>query len=233
MIKHKNKFKSMKRTLTVLIILITSVTIAQNTIEKTIGEFTQLKVYDLIKVNLVKSKENKVVISGKNAEDVIIVNKNGKLKIRMNLEESFDGKNTSVTLYYTNVDILDVNEGAIITSEDIIKQYEIYLRAQEGGKISIDLKVKIANIKAVSGGIIETRGTANTQNVSLNTGGVYKGKDLQTESTTVNIKAAGNAEVRASDIVHVKIRAGGDVFVYGDPKTIKENRVFGGRVKRM
>ena len=37
----------------------------------------------------------------------------------------------------------------------------------------------------------------------------------------------------ASELVDIKIRAGGNVFVYGDPKTIIENRVFGGRVKRM
>jgi hypothetical protein len=223
----------MKRIITILTILISTVVIAQNTIEKTIGEFTELKVYDLIEVNLVKSKENKVEISGKNTQDVVIVNKNGKLKIRMNLEESFDGKNTSVTLYYTNVDVLDANEGAIISSEDKIKQYEIDLRAQEGGKISVELKVKVANIKAVSGGIIETQGTARSQKVSLNTGGIYKGEDLQTENTKVIIKAAGDAHVKASEFVDIKIRAGGDVFVYGDPKTIKENRVFGGRVKRM
>lgn len=223
----------MKRILTVLTILIASIAIAQNSIEKTIGEFTVLKVYDLIEVKLVKSNENKIVISGKNTKDVVVINKNGKLKIRMIIEQSFDGKNTSVTLFYTNVDVLDVNEGAIITSEDIIKQYEIDLKAQEGGKIKINLEVKIANIKAVSGGIIETHGTANTQKVSLNTGGIYKGKNLQTENTTVNIKVAGNANVKASELVDIKIRAGGDVFVYGDPKTIKENRVFGGRVKRM
>ncbi|MCK5402070.1 MAG: DUF2807 domain-containing protein, partial [Flavobacteriaceae bacterium] len=75
--------------------------------------------------------------------------------------------------------------------------------------------------------------TATKQTVSLNTGGVYKGKNLQTENTTVKIKAAGDAEVNASEFVEVNIRAGGDVFVYGDPKTIKESRVFGGRVKRM
>lgn len=223
----------MKRIFTVLTILITSVTIAQNDIKKTIGEFTELKVFDLIEVKLVKSKENRIVISGKNTEDVVIINKNGKLKIRMNLEERFDGKNTSVTLFYTNVDILDVNEGAIISSEDTIKQYEIDLKAQEGGKIIIDLKVKVANVKAVSGGIIETHGTATSQSVSLNTGGIYKGKDLKTENTKINIRAAGNADVKASELVDVKIRAGGDVFVYGNPKTIKENRVFGGRVKRM
>lgn len=223
----------MKRLITALAILITSVGITQNDIEKTIGEFTELKVYDLIEVTLVKSDENKLVISGINTEDLVVINKNGKLKIRMIIEKSFNGKNTTVTLYYSNVDVLDANEGAIISSEDTIKQYEVDLKAQEGGKISINLDVKIANIKAVSGGVIETNGTANSQTVSLNTGGVYEGKNLQTENTTVNIKAAGDAEVRASELVDVKIRAGGDVFVYGDPKTIKENRVFGGRVKRM
>lgn len=224
----------MKRVFTILTILVATVAISQNTdIEKTIGEFTELKVYDLIEVRLVKSDENKVIISGKNTKDLLVINKNGKLKIRMILEKSFDGKNTTVTLYYTNVDILDANEGAIISSEDTIKQYELDLKAQEGGKISINLDVKIANIKAISGGVINTNGTANSQKITLNTGGVYQGKNLQTETTTVNIKAAGEAEVRASDLVDIKIRAGGDVFVYGDPKTIKENRVFGGRVKRM
>lgn len=223
----------MKHIFTALTILITSTAIAQNSLEKTIGEFTELKVFDLIEVRLVISDENKIVITGKNIEDVVVINKNGKLKIRMILEERFDGKNTSVTLFYTTVDILDVNEGATISSVDTIKQYEIDLKAQEGGKINVHLEVKIANIKAVSGGIIKAHGSATKQKVSLNTGGVYEGKNLQTETTTVIIKAAGNAEVNASELVDIKIRAGGDVFVYGDPKTIIENRVFGGRVKRM
>ena len=223
----------MKHIFTALKILIASTAIAQNQIEKTIGEFTQLKVYDLIEVKLVISDENKIIITGKNTEDVVVVNKNGKLKIRMILEERFDGKNTSVTLFYTTVDILDVNEGATISSKDTIKQYEIDLKAQEGGKINVYLEVKIANIKAVSGGTIKAHGSATKQKVSLNTGGVYKGKNLQTETTTVIIKAAGNDEVNASELVDIKIRAGGDVFVYGDPKTIIENRIFGGRVKRM
>ena len=223
----------MKHLFTALTILITSTAIAQNSLEKTIGEFTELKVFDLIEVRLVISDENKIVITGKNIEDVVVINKNGKLKIRMILEERFDGKNTSVTLFYTTVDILDVNEGATISSVDTIKQYEIDLKVQEGGKINVHLEVKFANIKAVSGGIIKAHGSATTQKVSLNTGGVYEGKNLLTETTTVIIKAAGNAEVNASELADIKIRAGGNVFVYGDPKTIIENRVLGGRVIRM
>jgi len=223
----------MKQVFTVLAILTLAISFAQDSIEKTVGEFQELKVYDLIEVQLVKSDDNKIVVSGQNTEDVVFVNKNGKLKIKMNFEKIFDGKSTAVTLFYTNVDTIDANEGACVSSEDKIKQFEIDLKSQEGGIIKIDLDVKIANIKAASGGKIETSGKTQTQNVSLSTGGIYKGEDFHSEKTDITIKAAGEAHVNASDYVDVKIRAGGDVFVYGNPKTIKENRVFGGRVKRM
>ena len=50
---------------------------SQETVEKTIGEFTTVKIYDLINLKLIKSNENKVIISGKNRKEVEIVNKNG------------------------------------------------------------------------------------------------------------------------------------------------------------
>lgn len=223
----------MKNLFTVIAVMIGSIAISQNTIEKDVGEFEELKVYDLIEVELIKAKKNKVVITGKNAEDVVVVNKKGKLKIKMNLEESYDGNNTSVKLYYTSVDILDVNEGALITSKDKIKQFEIELRAQEGGRINVALKVKTASIKSVTGGIIETSGKSDKQDISINTGGVYKGKEFRTGTTKVVIRAAGEADVNASDLVDVKIRAGGDVFIYGNPERVDESRVIGGRIKRM
>ena len=223
----------MKRLVIIITILISAIGIAQNPIEKTIGEFTELKVYDLIQVELLKSSENKVTIIGENKEDVLVNNKNGKLKIKMKLEEAFDGAKTKVILHYTSVDVIDVNEGAKVTSDDIIKQFEIDLKAQEGGLIRVPVNVTYTNIKAVSGGIIKTTGSSKSQDISLSAGGVYQGELLETEKTEVTIKAAGEAHVNASKLVDVKIRAGGDVFIYGDPKTVNESRVLGGRVKIM
>lgn len=212
----------MKRVFTVLAILTVAISFAQDSIEKTVGEFQELKVYDLIEVQLVKSDDNKIVISGKNIEDVVFVNKNGKLKIRMNFDKIFDGKSTSVTLFYTNVDTIDANEGACVSSEDKIKQFEIDLKAQEGGIIKVDLNVKFANIKADSGGNIETFGKTNTQNVSLSTGGIYKGEDFHSEKTDIRIKAAGEAHVNASDYVDVKIRAGGTYTFTATQKQLRK-----------
>ena len=52
----------MKNILLILTVFFTSLTFAQNTIEKKVGEFTELKVYDLIEVKLIKSDENKIVV---------------------------------------------------------------------------------------------------------------------------------------------------------------------------
>lgn len=223
----------MKTKFLVLALLISAVALAQNSIEKTLGEFSTLKVYDLISVTMIKSDVNRVVITGKNRRDVEVINKNGKLKIRMNIEEILDGNDTRVKLYYTTIDVIDANEGANIDVLDIIDQFEIDLRAQEGAEITAILKTKYANIRAVTGGIINTSGTSKSQDISIYTGGIYFAKEMVTEKTEVSIKAAGEAYINASESVDVRIRAGGDVYVYGDPKRVDESRVFGGRIKRM
>ncbi|MGM5469122.1 head GIN domain-containing protein [Flavobacteriaceae bacterium LMO-SS05] len=201
--------------------------------EKNVGEFKELKVYDLIEVKLVKSDENKIRISGENTQDVVFVNKNGVLKIRMALKKIFDGNKTQVTLFYTNMDIIDANEGAYIYSDDLIKQFDLKLRAQEGGLIKIILETSFLDVKSTTGATIEAKGHSKKQNISLNTGGIYKGEHLNTEQTEVSIVAAGEAYVKASKLVDVKIRVGGDVYIYGNPETVNENKAIGGRVKRM
>ena len=223
----------MKTLIKVVVLFITTVTFAQNSIEKTIGEFNELKVYDLINVELIKSDIDKVTITGKNKKDVLVNNKNGTLKIKMNLGEAFDGNKTKVKLYYTNIDVIDANEGAKIHSDDIIKQFEIDLNAQEGSKINVKLDVKYANIRSVTGADIITSGIAINQDISIYTGGDYNGKTLKTELTEVSIRAAGEAHIYATKKVEAKVRAGGDIYIYGNPERVDESRVLGGRIKRI
>ena len=85
----------------------------------------------------------------------------------------------------------------------------------------------------MTGGIIETRGKAISQDITLTTGGIYEGRSFETKNTSVNIKAAGEADVHASKVVNAKVFAGGDVFIYGNPESVNENTTLGGRVKRM
>lgn len=223
----------MKTFLTIALLVVTSILTAQNPKEQGVGDFNEVKVYDLIVVNLIKGDSPKVVITGDDIEDVVVINKAGKLKIRMKTDKSFNGERTFVSVYYTKLDVIDGNEGAYITSNELIEQSQIELRAQEGAHLKIGLDVDQVNIRAVSGGIIETRGKAISQDITLNTGGVYEGRSFETKNTSVNIKAAGEADVFASKTVNARVTAGGDINIYGNPESVKEKTTLGGRIKRM
>lgn len=223
----------MKKFLMVISLFLSFSTIAQGDIEVDLGSFNEVKVFDLINVQLIKANTNRAIISGDNTSDVELVNKNGILRIRMRLGQNFVGDNTMVTLYYKHLDVIDGNEGSYVYSEELFKQYNIELRAQEGATIKVPLEVNDVKIKAVTGGNIEVIGQAVRQDISLNTGGILDGKNLRTEATYVAINAAGEALINASKLADIKIRAGGDVYIYGHPEKVNENKFLGGRIQYM
>lgn len=211
--------------------LFTLTTYAQRTIDTEVGEFNEIKVFDLIEVNLIQSEENRITIKGRNTEDITWVNKDGILKLRMQLDKKFTGEDTFIEVYYNDVDVIDANEGAHITCNELINKTKIELRAQEGAKITIGMDVTVADIRAVTGGMVQASGLAENQSIVLNTGGIFEGRDLRTSISDVKISAGGEAEVFASDRVDVNVKAGGDVTVYGQPKEVNKKTFVGGRVR--
>lgn len=199
-----------------------------------LDEFKEIKGFDGLSINLIKSTENKAVITGENTNKVAIVNNDGVLKIRMQIDKFFSGYRTFIDVYYMgDLVVIDVNEDARITSKSIIEQEILELKAQEGGELIISAKVEQMLIKSVSGGVIETTGVSNVQDVQINTGGVYKGSNLKTNFTTINVNAGSRAEVYAVDYVKASVKAGGEVLIFGSPKKVDEKTVFGGTIKRM
>lgn len=219
----------MKKLIFIAILCISAISFSQQTTE--VGDFNELKVYDLITVKLVPSDENKVVVEGKNTEFVKTINDSGVLKIRMELEERFDGSATTVTVHFKNISILDANEGAEINSEAEIKSSSLELKTQEGGKINIAIATENLNIKSVSGGIVKAKGTTNRQDISINSGGIYEAKDLISNEAYVNVTAGGSAIIYTTEKIEAKVTAGGIITVYGNPKDVKKKKLAGGKIE--
>ncbi len=219
----------MKKLIFIAILSISALSFSQGSTE--VGDFSELKVYDLITVKLVPSDENSVVVAGENTEFVKTINDNGVLKIRMELEERFDGDATTVTVYFKNISIIDANEGSEIYSEAEIKQPKLELKTQEGGKINIVIASDNLEVKSVSGGLVKTKGTTTKQDVNINSGGTYEAKDLISSEAYVTVTAGGSATVYANDKVEAKVTAGGYIAVYGNPKDVKKKKFAGGNIE--
>lgn len=218
----------------VILALITFTARAQREIVKELEPFTEIKAFDRIRTVLIKSSENKVVISGEDQGDVNISIKDGLLKVRMDFENQMDGGDVTVKVYYTEtLALIDSNENADIISEDLISGSAVMITAQEGGKITLKIDIDDLYVKSTSGAQVVLTGKATKQEAVANAGGKVLNDELNTTETKVTVNAGGTARVNATDKMEAKVRAGGAIYIYGNPKDLKRDKVFGGKIEVM
>ena len=211
------------------LLLISSVAFSQT--EKEVGNFNKVTSFDKIDVVLVPSSENKVLLNGSGSNEVELVNKNGELKIRLPLTKLLSGDNISATVYYKNMDAIEANEGSRISSEATFNSTAFDIIAKEGSEINIKLSTERLTVKVSNGSKIKLEGKATNQDVLINSGGIYEAEKLITNQTIITANAGGEATIYATDFVDAKVRAGGNITIYGKPKQINQKIVAGGRIE--
>ncbi len=218
----------MKKLFATLTILISPFIFSQ--ITKDLGEFNKVTSFDKIDVTLIQSNENKIILSGNGSDDVEIINKNGELKIRMPLTKIMSGDDVSAIVYFQKIDAVEANEGSRIASQEKLESIGFDIIAKEGSEVKLFLEVDRLNVKASGGSNIDLRGTAKNQDVVVNAGSVYDAKNLETNQTIITANAGGEADVYATDFVDAKVRAGGNITIFGKPKQINQKVIAGGKI---
>ncbi len=223
----------MKNIVFVSMLLLVSVLSAQQKITKNLGDFSVLKIYNGIEIELIKSDVQKLEITGKKSSKVKVKNVNNVLKISLKFPEIAAKDNVFIKLFYnTAISVIDGNEGAIITGK-AIEQDELTVKAQERAFINLVIKVKELNVKTISGGIIKLTGTTNNQKVDADLYGNYHGFSLQAANTSI-IKAGtgAKAEVFAQKTLKAIVNFGGSIFYKGNPTVQKDKKVAGGVIQK-
>ena len=183
----------MKKILLILIILLTHSIHSQTVVKKVLGDYSILKVYNGIEVLLLQSKEQKIEIKGEKSEKVKIKNVNGVLKLSLPFslkpENNYGKGKVFITLYYNaNIDVIDANEGSIITGKEF-HQEKLKVNSQERAFINLTLKVTHLNIRASSGGVIKLTGASESQIVNIDLYGVYNGFGLNVTGNSMCFQA--------------------------------------------
>ena len=211
------------------LLLISSVVFSQT--QKEVGDFNKVTAFDQIDIILIPSSENKVVLDGSGSNEVELVNKTGELKIRLPLTRLLSGDNISATVYYRKLDAVEANEGSRISSEATFNSTAFDIIAKEGSEINIKLSTERVTVKVSNGSKVQLEGKSTNQDVLINSGGIYEAEKLITNQTIITANAGGEATVYATDFVDAKVRAGGDITIYGKPKQINQKIVAGGRIE--
>lgn len=210
-----------------LVLLATKFLFAQ---EKNVGDFNKVTAFDQIDVMLIPSDENKVILNGSGSDEVELINKNGELKIRMPLTKLLKGDDISATVYYTKIDAVEANEGSRIASESVVESADFNIITKEGSVIELTLDVENLNLKMSDGSKVSLNGKAAHQEVVINSGSIYKAKELLTQKTIITSNTGAEGFINAKDYVDAKVRAGGKITIYGNPKQVDKKIIAGGKI---
>lgn len=224
----------MKKYILINFLVLSNMLFSQSTVTKKLGDFYKIKVYNGINIELIRSQEHKIQVTGEKSQKIKIKNTNGILKISLKFPDLLADGKANVKLYYNeDIQVIDGNEGSIITGKSI-NQSHIEVKAQEGAFIELEIKTKHLQVKSSTGGIIKLSGSSKNQEIDLDLYGVYHGYDLiVSDNTTVNAGTGSKAEVKVGETLNVKVSFGGSVFYKGSPEVIENKKVAGGIIKQM
>jgi len=221
----------MKR-ITILFLLISTFVFSQEPITKELGPFKELKVFSGLVVKIEKAATSSIEISGKKANDVMVKNINGRLKISMRFPETFNAYEVDIKLYYTdNLFLIDANEGSNVHSKNKITQQSIEVKVQEGAIINLPIDVKYLVGKAVTGGQLIIDGKAESQDIELLAGGIYDGYDLISNQTYITSSSGAVGNVFVKEMLDAKVSLGGIIYYKGNPTDITTKKIIGGTIK--
>ena len=216
---------------TIFIFLLGTISLfSQVEIERDLGEFSKVSVYDGINLELVKSEENKVEISGKNTGYIVVKNKNGDLKIRLNLEKRFAGDNTVVKLFYKTLYNIISHEGANVFSKDVIKQPDLFVKASTGSAQSLVVNLNTLKTTAATRATIEISGESVFHETTATTEANINAQKLTTVETEAVSNTGGIVDVSASKELKVNSKLGGIINVHKKTDKITEKISTGGSV---
>ena len=219
----------MKHTIYILL-LFTIPVISQVKIDRDLGDFSKVAVYDGINLELVKSDENKVEITGKNTSFVVVKNKNGDLKIRLNLERRFSGDRTKVTLYYKSLYNIISHEGSNIFSKDTLKQADLNIKANSGSTQNFLVNLNTLNTVAATGANINISGKVEYHDTTVSTGAEINAEKLRTTETYATSTTGGVLNVSANKELEANSKLGGIINVHKKTDKITESISVGGVV---
>ena len=174
------------------------------------------------KIILIHGTDHKLNISGEDnvlryitskvIDEVLVID------FEKDVVTTFSTKDVVFTITYIDINRLEVNGGALIESDNLGVQ-NLQIEINGGGSTTLKTQgMDALDVRLDGGNNFVISGQAISQIVEIIGGGNYDASDLKTETTSISMTGAGNAEVWATDTLNAKISGVGKISYWGNPK---------------
>lgn len=212
-----------------------------NVEKRTIGSFHGIDVGTGIELILTEGSTEEVAVSAATAEfrDKIVTKvENGILKIHYeskmgSVNKTKESKDLKAYVSYKTLDLLDVNTGAKVKIDGVLKSASLSLNANTGALVDGEVDIASLKINQNTGSKVTLSGKADKLEIDGETGSKFKGEDMSTTNCSVTVSTGAIVLVKAEKELQVKANTGGNVKYKGSP-AIKEIKTrTGGSVTKI
>ncbi|HPD95651.1 MAG TPA: head GIN domain-containing protein [Tenuifilaceae bacterium] len=212
-------------------VVLSSAVYAQNTDERTLTPFDELKVYGEVKVYLEKGEAEhaKVITEDIPVKDIIteIDGKTLIVKLKSNIY-----KNVRAEVYVTYRELREVSTSAAasISLNSTLNADKITLDINTSSEFVGEISANTGTFTVGQGATLRLNGNVKNYEAKVNTGGILSALDCKSDSTFVTVSSGGIAKVFASKLLDAKVRTGGSLTITGKPEQKKVKTFLGANV---
>ncbi len=194
-----------------------------------------------IKLILTEGPTEEVAVSASTSEfrDQIVTKvENGILKIYYenkvkSINKRKETKDLKAYVSYKTIDMLDVNTGASVKINGILKSSALNINANTGAEIKGEVSVDNLGVSQNTGSKITLTGKATKLKIEGDTGSMFKGIDLKTDVCNAKVSTGAQITVTAEKELYAKANTGGYVKYKGSASIKEISKGSGGYVSKV
>lgn len=183
-----------------------------------ISSFHGIDIGGAFEIILVKATKEKIVLEADDNLMPYIRTKVFGSTLEVDNEKDFRNPTTlKVTIYYTNIDQIDLSGAASLKSNDILKTESLEIDAS--GATDIVLKLETGKLEADFSGASKAEfiGSAKKAEVQASGATVFKGLEFETEDFEIDASGAAVARIWASGQLGIEASGASSVRYKGSP----------------
>lgn len=204
--------------------------------ERSVGNFTGIKVGGAFNVYLKQANSTKVVVEAEEDlhDDIRTEVKGGVLHIDMKWDWKWNKNHEKINIYINidKMDYLDVSGAADLSAADPIRVDDLELECSGAGDIDLELSARSLDVTVSGAGDLRISGSTDRQKVRLSGAGDYKAGDLKSKYTYAKASGAGSVTVHASEEIEAFASGASSVKYYGNPEKERTSSSGAGSIRQ-
>ncbi len=204
-----------------------------NVVEETrkTDHFEKIVVSRGMNVYLSQGEKTKIVVKAdENLLDVIETRvENNTLKVTAN-ENIRDAKSKKIYVTVPVITEIKSTAGSNVFTETPLESEVLELTSTAGSNMKLELIVDNVNVSTTAGSNIKLEGKANIFTAKSSAGSNIKAEQLSVNNCNASVNSGANIWISVNDDFEGNASSGGNIFYYGNPKSVNKKSSSGGNV---